>query len=129
MNVTRISKEKSTFNGLKLKLTSTDFVLNLHLLPYAITELSLEVLRFRIILRIRQILIFQSMSEKCCDGFFYKEAEEPECSLTFKNVQLHKKLNKNKINFNQFYQSLAANLKSRMLCSTSSHSSSTNTIK
>lgn len=66
------------------------------------------------------------MSENCCDGY-YKKAEEYNYSLTFKNVQLHSK-NKNKINPSQFYKSLAANLKSRMFCFTSSHvSSSSNT--
>lgn len=74
----------------------------------------------------RQILIFESMSENCYHGY-YKKAEEYNCSLTFKNVQLHSK-NKNKINPNQFYKSLAANLKLRMFCFTSSHvSSSSNT--
>lgn len=66
------------------------------------------------------------MSEKCNEGF-YKEAENSESSLTFKNIELHEN-NKNKINYYQFYQSLAANLKSRMLTFTSSHvSSSSNT--
>lgn len=37
------------------------------------------------------------MSEKCNDGF-YKVAENSECSLTFKNIELNKN-NKNKINF------------------------------
>jgi hypothetical protein len=41
------------------------------------------------------------MSEKCND-VFYKEAENFECSLAFKNIELHEN-NKNKINYTQFY--------------------------
>lgn len=131
LDSSRTSKEKATFKGLKHKITSTDFVLNLGLLYDALTELSdlsLELQKrctklpdAHNLIR-RQILIFESMSEKCNDGF-YKEAENSECSLTFKNIELHEN-NKNKINYKQFYRSLADNLKSRMLNFTSSHVSS-----
>jgi len=40
LDSSRTSKEKATFKGLKQKITSTDFVLNLGLLYDALTELS-----------------------------------------------------------------------------------------
>lgn len=134
MDNSRTPKEMATFKDLKQKITSTYFVLNLGILYDALIELADLSLQFQkrctklpdaLNLIRRQILIFESMSKKYNDCFD-KETENSECSLTFKNIEFHKN-NKNKINYNQFYRSLAANMKSRISSFTSSHVSSSNT--
>lgn len=123
----RSSKEKSTFDGLKLKITTTSFVLNIGLLLDALSELSdlsLELQKRCITLPeahnlIRQILVFESMATRD-NHEFYLEAKQSVEQMKFKNVPLHIN-DKDNNNHSQFYRSLAENLRFRMFSFTSSH--------
>ncbi|XP_050065588.1 E3 SUMO-protein ligase KIAA1586-like [Aphis gossypii] len=73
----RTSKEKAIFNGLLF-----DALTELSDLSLELQKRCLKLPEAHNLIR-RQILIFESMSENCYDGY-YKKAEEYNCSLTFK---------------------------------------------
>lgn len=123
----RDSKERSKYNGLKLMISSVEFVSNLNAMADALDELGdlSEYLQRRNITLVdadkairTKIRVFDSM------------VSEPEHKLasalkaielnTYKNVPIHNGKVK-QINTSQLYRGLANNLRNRMITTNSSH--------
>jgi len=125
----REGRERSKYSGLAKRLSSKQFVQNLGLMFDALTELadlSLEVQKRSITLPVahraigRQVAVFEAM---CCNsGPRLQEADNALTLSLFKGVPLH---NGSKcdvlIKREQFFRSLANNMKNRLLTVQSSH--------
>lgn len=128
MDSTRDSKERSKYCGLFKMITSIEFVSNLNTMSDALDELGdlSEYLQKRSITLVdadksirTTIRVLDSMTTdpgpKLTDAL-----KEIKNKMSYKNVILHSG-NVPKINSAQFYKSLANNLKSRMMTSSSSN--------
>ncbi|XP_031349437.1 E3 SUMO-protein ligase KIAA1586-like [Photinus pyralis] len=131
IDMSRQSKERCTYSGLKDRLTETGFVYNLGLLYDALSELSYLSLELQKrnktlpeahALITRQIRVVESMIDN--PGIYLKQVETSINVLEFRHVKLHNGRRVTKINSAQFYRSLTNNLKQRLL-RFSSHRSGT----
>ena len=128
----RDAKERSSYKGLMLKLTSDQFLLDMGTVLDALqelSELSLELQKRSLNIieshraLCRQIRVFEAMVES--GGTYLKEALKAAEERTFKGVRLHSATkNTPSINHKQLYRSLVDNMKHRLLVCHSSCSSS-----
>jgi len=123
----RDSKERSKYNGLKLMISSVEFVSNLNAMADALDELGdlSEYLQRRNI-----TLVDADKAIRTTIRIFDSMVSEPEHKLasalkaielnTYKNVPIHNGKVK-QINTSQLYRGLANNLRNRMITTNSSH--------
>ncbi|XP_040069819.1 E3 SUMO-protein ligase KIAA1586-like [Ixodes scapularis] len=128
----RDTKEKAQYIGLAERLSSVEFVQNLALLHDSLAELSELSLNFQVRaitlpeahnLVTRQIAVFEA--RKVRPGKMSVQVNDAVKTKCFKDIKLHpgRKCDR-AINSTQFYQSLADNMRTRLLTTQSSRSSS-----
>ncbi|KAG0419175.1 hypothetical protein HPB47_004292 [Ixodes persulcatus] len=128
----RDTKEKAQYIGLAERLSSVEFVQNLALLHDSLAELSELSLNFQVRamtlpeahnLVTRQIAVFEA--RKARPGKMSVQVNDAVKTKCFKDIKLHpgRKCDR-AINSTQFYQSLADNMRTRLLTTQSSRSSS-----
>ncbi|XP_050508962.1 E3 SUMO-protein ligase KIAA1586-like [Diabrotica virgifera virgifera] len=119
---TRDPLERSKYEGLHRKLTSTCFILDLGLMCDALQELSdvSEELQHRHFDLFRankklQILMNTFVSRKGSPGMFYSQAETAVNNISFMGIELYVKSKEDPINAVVSYDHLAQSIEKRML--------------
>jgi len=121
---TRSASDKCTYEGLKKKITSTEFIMDLGLMCDALqelSELSLDLQERNIDLykanqKIKALVqVFEERSQNA--GTYYKTATAAAENLSFHGVILHKKNSPNDppIDPNAFYKKLKKSIENRLL--------------
>jgi hypothetical protein len=128
----RSTKERASYKGLLLRLTTNEFVLDMAAMLDALqelSELSLELQKRNSTIVDsdrairRQIKVFEAMIDNC--GRYLSEAQGAITQGFFRGVQLHPAAaNIPKLNHKQLFRSLADNMTNRLLVCLSSNPSS-----